>query len=112
MIDESTEIVRKRRRVHEEGGELTKWSTLFSCSLDVPPDYATDKAVEKVAELGYTVTKDELAKCKHKLADGKRIYRLYYTRHVYLGARQGTLLFKVFCDGEEWARSEIKYETM
>lgn len=50
-----------------------------------------------------------LAKFESSFKKGKLRYRLCYNREVILGSKEGTLQFRVTCDGEELGTASIEY---
>jgi hypothetical protein len=100
-----------RTYVYTEGEPLTRRKTLYSCSVNDPPEYPSDPAVERTADLTHSITVSDLDKFKSKVCDGEKCWRLKYDREIHMGTKQGTLLFRVITDeGKEWGGAEIEYD--
>jgi hypothetical protein len=66
--------------------------------------------VEVVGEITHVMAKSELSQFKSKVTeDGTKLYRGKYEREVWLGAREGTLKFRVVRNGKELGSTTISF---
>ncbi|KAF2812375.1 actin-like ATPase domain-containing protein [Mytilinidion resinicola] len=109
VIDENTHISTSVRRSYTAGDSLIRTKTLYSSSFEVPPERKTDPGVEVVGTIRHVMQQSHLAKFESSYKNGKLRYRLCYDREVILGSKEGTLQFRVTCDGEELGTASIEY---
>jgi hypothetical protein len=65
--------------------------------------------VEKVGTVTHVMQPAHLSKFESKRKNGKLMYYLHYNREVLLGSKEGTLQFRVTCDGEELGTATFEY---
>ncbi|OCK73988.1 actin-like ATPase domain-containing protein [Lepidopterella palustris CBS 459.81] len=114
VIDENTIISSTVTKYHEEGDSLTRRKTLYSSSFETPPQRTTEPGVEKVGTITHIMQPYHLNRFETKKLEGmkwkrKKSWKLQYEREVHLGAKEGTLQFKVLCGGEELGSTSIEY---
>lgn len=109
VIDENTMVSTTSCRDYILGDSLVRAKNLYSCSFEEPPERFTDLGVEKVGTVTHVMQAAHLSKFKSKRKKGKLLYRLYYNREVLLGSKEGTLQFRVTCDGEELGTATFEY---
>jgi hypothetical protein len=85
---------------------------LYSCDFDDAPEYLTDPGVEVVGEITHTMTEPELEQFEIKnTTQGLPRRMVKYDRQVLLGAREGTLKFKVTWKGKELGSTTVAYDS-
>jgi hypothetical protein len=70
----------------------------------------TSAGVEVVGQITHTMDESELSLFESKVNEnGHRYYHVKYDREIYLGAREGTLQFKVTRNGKELGSTTIEF---
>ncbi|KAF2024737.1 hypothetical protein EK21DRAFT_117508 [Setomelanomma holmii] len=112
IIDERTRIILSVYGILVEDGSFIQSENLLTCSLDIPPIYAFQDGIERVAKLKHILTQADVDNFENRILEGKRCWKIKYLREIHPGIRQGTLFFKVKSnvDGREFGHGEIQYD--
>jgi len=98
------------RTCYEDNEDLESTLTIYNCDKDERPDYMNHWSMNKMGNVTFKFTFDEMRTGKSRVVKGRTLWKLNYDIQVDLFSDRGDLQFNSLVDGQKKNKAIISFE--